>query len=403
MSLRRTSKSVAILAAVLLGAVACGGSTDSTTSAGASKPDVKVGLIYSKTGLLQSYGEQYEAGFKVGLDYVTKGTGKINGHKLVVSYNDDAGDPAKAVSIAKDLIGQGYAIIGGSASSGVATQVAPLAAQNKVLFVSGAAASDAITAINRYTFRSGRQSIQDVLTAKAMLQGGANGKKVLVFAQDSAFGQGNFAAVKALIGADGATVTSLLVPLSANDFTPFALQAKAAKPDLIFVAWAGTTAQAMWTALDQQGVFAATAVVTGLDQRASYATFGPVAGKIQFLSHYIYQAPNNAANTYLVNALKKDGKTPDIFNPDGFVTAQLIAHAVDKADGDQSVDKMISALEGYSFLAPKGQETVRAQDHALLQPMFVAKLTQTGSTYESEVLKTLAPNDVAPPVKPMGT
>ena len=403
MSLRRGTRSLAVLAAVLLGAMACGGSSESSNSGSSSKPDVKVGLIYSKSGLLQSYGEQYEAGFKAGLDYVTKGTGKVNGHKLVVSYNDDAGDPAKAVSIAKDLIGQGYNIIGGSTSSGVGTQVAPIAAQNKVLFISGAAATDAITGINRYTFRAGRQSIQDVLTAKGMLSGGASGKKVLVFAQDSAFGQGNFAAVKALIGADGATVTSLLVPLNANDFTPFAKQAKDAKPDLIFVAWAGTTAQAMWTALDQQGVFTSTSVVTGLDQRSSYATFGPVASKIQFLSHYIYQAPNNAANTALINALKKNNQVPDIFNPDGFVTAELIAHAVDKADGDQSVDKMISALEGYSFLAPKGQETVRAQDHALLQPMFVAKLVQQGSSYESEAVKTLAPNDVAPPVKTMGS
>ena len=41
-------------------------------------------------------------------------------------------------------------------------QVAPIAAQNKVLFISGPAATDAITGINKYTFRSGRQAYQDV-------------------------------------------------------------------------------------------------------------------------------------------------------------------------------------------------------------------------------------------------
>ena len=216
------------LAVIGVVSAACGGSTDNTPTT--NKADVKFGLIYPKTGALGAYGTEYEDGFKIGLDYVTKGTGKINGHKIVVNYNDDAGDPAKAVSIAKDLIGQGYNIIGGSGSSGVAVQVAPLAEQNKVLFLSGPAATDAITGINKHTFRSGRQSTQDVLTAKAIL-GDTAGKNVLVFAQATAFGQGNVTAVKTVF--TGANVTSILVPFSASDFTAFAKQAKEAKVDLI--------------------------------------------------------------------------------------------------------------------------------------------------------------------------
>lgn len=386
-----------VVSALALAVAACGGGGQAQPTP--AKAPVKVGLIYSKSGLLASYGAQYIEGFRVGLDYATKGTGSVNGHKIEVTEQDDAGDPAKAVSAAKDLIGQGYKILAGSTSSGVATQVAPIAAQNQVLFISGPAATDAITGINRYTFRSGRQTYQDILTAKAILGGAVSGKKVVVFAQDSAFGQANLAAVKAVLGGEGATVDKVLVPLTANDFTSFALQAKQAKPDLLFVAWAGTTAQSMWQALDQQGVFAATTVVTGLDQRSSYSTFGPVASKIQFLSHYVYQAPKNDANTFLINALKKEGKVPDLFDPDGFVAAQMIVHAVDKADGDASVDKLIAALEGYTFIAPKGQETVRAKDHAMLQPMFIVRLEQSGAGWDAVPVKTLSPSDVAPPIK----
>ena len=368
----------------------CGGST----AAAPPKADVKFGLIYSQTGVLASYGKEYLDGFNIGLKYVTKGTGMVNGHKIVVSTNDDAGDPAKAVSIAKDLIGQGYHIIGGSASSGVALQVAPIAAQNKVLFISGAAATDAITGINKYTFRSGRQSVQDVLTAKAML-GDVTGKKVLVFAQDSAFGQGNVAAVKAVFS--GATVTSLLVPLSASDFTAFAKQARDAKPDLIFVAWAGATAQSMWQAMAQQGAADSSTVVTGLADKVTWPIFGTAGSKISLLAHYFQGAANNSVSTYLVNEETKAGSFSDLFTPDGFVTAQLLAHAIEKADGDTNVDAMISALEGYSFLAPKGQETVRAADHAMLQPMFVVKLSQSGTDFTAQLVKTLSPQDTAPP------
>ena len=57
------------------------------------------------------------------------------------------------------------------------------------------------------------------------------------------------------IGSQGHNVTRLLVPLSAQDFTPFAQQVKQANPDLLFIAWAGTTGPAMYRALTQQGVF----------------------------------------------------------------------------------------------------------------------------------------------------
>ncbi len=171
----------------------------------------KVGLVYSQSGALASYGKQYVEGFKAGLAYATKGTNKVDGHPVEVTEVDDAGDPAKAVSAAKDLIGKGTKILAGSTASGVGLQVAPIAAQNKVLFISGPAATDGVTGINKYTFRSGRQSYQDVLTAKSFI-GDAAGKKVLVFAQDSAFGQANDAAVKAVIGGAGATVSEVLVP-----------------------------------------------------------------------------------------------------------------------------------------------------------------------------------------------
>ena len=59
------------------------------------------------------------------------------GHKIEISEQDDAGDPTKAVAAANTLIGDGNTIIAGSTSSGVAAAVAPLAQDNKVLFISG--------------------------------------------------------------------------------------------------------------------------------------------------------------------------------------------------------------------------------------------------------------------------
>jgi len=377
-------------------AVAQGTPAASPVASPEVRDTVRVGIVTSQSGPLQSYGEQYLKGFEVGLDYATGGTGVATGHLIELTIRDDTGVPDAGVAAARDLIGQGFRILAGSVVSGVALQVAPLAEQNGVLFVSGPAATDGITGINPYTFRSGRQTYQDILTAASFLEG-LDGQNVLVFAQDTAFGQANVAAVEAVFGAEGATVDSLLVAQDALDFAPFAQQILDRAPDLLFIAWAGATATAMYQALDSQGVLTATRVVSGLDQRVSYPVFGPAAEQISFLSHYTYQAPDTEANRFLIDRLAEEGGVPDLFMPDGFAGAQMIAHAIGATDG-QDVDAMIEALEGFAFQGPKGDYTVRPEDHALLQPMFQVRLVPEGGGFEPEPIATLAPDDVAPPV-----
>jgi branched-chain amino acid transport system substrate-binding protein len=395
----------AVAAAALVTAAACGGSgstntaNDSSDNSGgggsSSGTPVKVGMVYSQTGLLASYGKEYRAGFKAGLKYVTHGTGKVAGHPIKVSWADAAGDPSKATSAFKNFVGQGYKIIAGPTDSGVAVQLAPLAKQNKVLFISGPAATDAVTGANNYTFRSGRETYQDVKTAAATI-GDPSGKKVVVFAQDYEFGKANATAVKAVLGGEGATVSNILAPLSAKDFTPYTAKIKQAKPDLLFVAWAGDTTQTMWQTLDQQSVFKQTTVVTGLGDTASYGAYGSAADKVDFLSYYFPGAPDNKVNTAMVKDIKAAGGTPDLFSPDGFVAAQMIARAVSKGSSDD-VQSMIKALNGWTFTAPKGQETVRAADHAMIQDMYVAHLQKKGDHYEPKLVKTVAAKKVAPP------
>jgi branched-chain amino acid transport system substrate-binding protein len=362
-----------------------------------STASYNVGIVYSRTGLLAAYGAEYVQGLKLGLKYATNGTNKVNGKDINLTLVDDKTDAATAVNAAKDLIGQGYKIIGGSTSSGVALQVAPLAAQNKVLFLSGPAASDAITAVNKYTFRAGRQTLQDVNTVNSFLTGA--GKKVVVLDQDSVFGHGNYAAVKALVGGKGHTVSETSVPLTATDFTPFAQQVKNQNADLVFVAWAGSTAAALWKSLQQQNVFAGPDVVTGLAERATWGSLGEPATQIHFLSHYVYTAPKNKVNDWLVKEMRKKGQVPDLFTPDGFVWAQMLVHALKV--GDYDVDKMVTSLEGYKFLAPKGFQAIRPQDHAMLQPMFRVQLVKTGTRLVPKVLGTANSYQTAPPLTAM--
>ncbi|WP_461105916.1 substrate-binding domain-containing protein [Tessaracoccus terricola] len=366
--------------------------TDTGETSGAEAPAdaVPVSIIYSKTGPLAAYGEKFLEGFEAGLEYVVA-EGIIEEGALDITYVDDQGNPEVAVSAAKDAIGQGTQILAGSTSSGVGLAVAEQAGLNKTLFISGPAATDAITGINDYTFRAGRQTLQDVATAAAYIEDGA---KVLVFAQDNAFGQGNVAGVEAGFAAKNAEITSVLVPEDATEFTPFAAQILDAQPDLVFVAWAGATSGAMWQALNQQGVFESTEVVTGLGDTTTYNAFGEASANISFLNHYFADAPDNEINDAMLASLEANGQVGDLFTPDGFTTAQMIAHAVAEGGGD--IDGMVSALEGWEFQGPKGDYQVRASDHALIQPMYQVKLVADGDNWVPELVAEVPGDEVAP-------
>ena len=383
--------------------VALGLSVSASQLSGAAtakaKPAIKVGMILEQTGIYSAYETEWRQGFNIGLKYATNGTDKVNGQKLDINWDDDADNPTTAVSDFKAYVGAGYKIIGGTGDSSIADELAPLAAQNKVLYISGAAADDAITGVNRYTFRSGRQTYQDVQTAKSYVQALGTGKTILVLGQDFAFGQSYVTDATNAFKSLGDTVDSLLVPLTTTDFTSTALQVQQDHPDIIFLAWAGTTGAPLMQALSQEGALTTAHVVTGLANIATYPFYGTIGTSFNYLSLYVSAGSTNKPNEYLVKAMEqKYQQPPDLFTPDGFVWAQMLVRAIQSGDGT-NVNSMIKGLAGWSFLAPKGEQTIRVSDHAMLQPMYQVDLVQTiNGGYKPVVLRTLSASVTAPPV-----
>jgi branched-chain amino acid transport system substrate-binding protein len=394
---RWTRAALALSVVAVLGA-ALASTAAAKVDAGTAKT-ANVAFLYSKTGGLSVFGGEIYDGFRAGLAY-TKG--KCGGYTINPTYIDDATDPTTAINAFKNQVGQGVKIVAGTASSGIALQLGPLAAQNNVLYITSGAASDAITGLNRNTFRSGRQTLQDVLDARGIFAANVTGKKVAVFAEDTAFGQGNVAAVRAIFGGKGHTVQGILSPFGAADLTPYAQQLKNSNADAGFVAWANTTnSAAMWQALQQQGVSKQMTLITGLANREVYDALGPLVQGVTLVSHYIYTAPKkNPANSYLIKWYAKNVKTvPNLFSPDGFNTALMICRALQKGGDDTA--KQISALEGWQFQAPKGKQLIRAADHAMIQPMFQAQLVPgKGGHFVAKVTKIVGAGNVQPPLTP---
>ena len=401
---RSTFRTAAALIAV--GAVVLSGSTGANA---VTKPkpkpvtsNFKVGIITCKTGAFAAYGDAYLAGWTAGLDYITKGTGKVGKRKIEVLdiVDDKTTDVAGATAAFKDLVSRGAKAIIGTCNSSMAMALAPLAAANKVIYISGPAALDDLSGVNRYTFRSGRQSQQDVKGALAYLKNTA-GEKIITFAEDYSFGYGNASAVQYFLQGTGTTVLDpVMVPITTKDVTTYAKRVKDAHADITFVAFAGFVNP--WIAIAQQGLAQTTTIVTGMANYATWDLIGSVGGaNFKFISSYFGGAGKNPIEDFMLASLTKQGKRPDLMNPEGFNAALMVAR-LSQADttGKDGVAKLIRSLEGYGFDSVKGKIKIRAIDHAVIQPMFLCNLVKGADGHFAPVW-TKTVDAVTPSLRPM--
>ena len=54
-----------------------------------AQSEIRIAHVYSKTGPLEAYGKQTQAGLLMGLEYATGGSMTVAGKKLVVIEKDD--------------------------------------------------------------------------------------------------------------------------------------------------------------------------------------------------------------------------------------------------------------------------------------------------------------------------
>lgn len=371
---------------------------------------IVIGLMSDQSGSLAIYGPMLENGFALGLEYATNGTNLVAGHPIEVVIKDTASTPDTGVSLAREAIEKdGAKILVGSPSSGVALAVSGVASATKTIYIGAPAASPDLTgaAFNMYTFRAGRTSVQDALTMGAALTD--MGKKFIQIAPDNAFGRGSAAAFYAVVkGAGGEFVASdtaegagsVFVPLETTDFTPYLNQILDSDAEIVIVTWAGAGFVPLFQQMRQLGILDSKIVATGMgDNQTMAAGYAEAVGSVG-VSVYHYSLYDNEVNNWLIEQhQEKFGTPPDLFTESGFNAALMVVKALEATEGDASAEALIKALEGLQFDGPKGAYMVRAEDHVLLQPMTLVKLTSTTDPDFKffELLQLFTPEETAPP------
>ncbi|MDN4606813.1 substrate-binding domain-containing protein [Sporosarcina highlanderae] len=364
---------------------------------------IKIGVLASLTGALESYGKQTKQGFELGLEYATGGTMVVAGKKIEVVYEDTETKPEVAVKKATKLLEEDEVdFLVGSSSSGDTLAVLPLAEEYEKIMIVEPAVADSITGseFNPFIFRTARNSSQDAVAGAAAIAG--PGVKIATFAPDYSFGWDGVAAFKKAAEKLGAEVIlEEFADPAATDFTSNLQKIIEAKPDYMFVVWAG--ANSPWNQIadlkmQEKGI----KISTGAPDIPALSIMEPLVGMEGF-SVYYHTLPNNPINDWLVKEHKAryNGDVPDLFTPGGMSAAIAIIEALKKTDGDADGKKLIKVMEGMSFETPKGKMTFRAEDHQALQTLYSIKLEkQDGIPYPVPVLlRELSPEETEPPIQ----
>lgn len=365
------------------------------------KPDLKFGIVTSRSGNFEAWGTDFLRGFEIGLDYATNGTRTVNGRKITLVTKDDQGKPDVGKQMAIEAFEKDQVdLLFGTISSGVAAAITPLLEQYKKVMIVEPAASDDITGKNytRYVFRTASNASQDALAGGlAVLK---MGKNIGMLAPDYDWGKSQVDAWGAVLKAGGGSISqTFMVPQDATDFLPYLKKVESANLDALIVAWSNAqTAPKLYQQIGLEGLYQKVKVSGGIgDRRGMSGLPEDMVGMVK----YYYTLPKNPVNDYLVSEYKKRfNDAPELFSAGGMAAAIAAVEGLKKTGGDADAEKLIAAMEGMSFQGPKGAYTFRKEDHQALQTMYVVQMKR-GQGYDfptPTLVQELKPEETAPPI-----
>ena len=366
--------------------------------------EIRIAHVYDKTGPLEAYAKQTQAGLMMGFEYATGGKMEVLGRKIVVIEKDsqlkpDAGKAQLAAAYGDDKVDLAI----GPTGSGVALAMLPVAEEYKKVLLVEPAVADAITGErwNRYVFRTGRSSSQDAI-ANAVAVGKPN-TFIATLAQDYAFGRDGVAAFKeALAGTGAQIVHEEYAPQQTTDFTAPAERLFNALKErkgrkVIFIIWAGGNP---FKIADLNPGRFGIEVASGGNILPALAAYKALPG-MEGATYYYYEHPKNPINQWLVAEHQKRFKTPpDFFTAGGMSAAIAVVEALKRA-GSTDTEKLIAAMEGMSFETPKGRMTFRKEDHQAMQSMyhFKVKVDPNVAWAIPELVREIKPEEMKVPIR----
>ncbi|MBN8186129.1 MAG: ABC transporter substrate-binding protein [Rhodobacteraceae bacterium] len=338
-------------------------------AAALAQDTIKVGEInhYKR---MAAFAEPYKKGIELALSQIN-GDGGVLGKDLEFVFRDDQGDPAEAVKIAEELMTrEGAVMFTGTILSHVGLALSSFAAEKGYLYLASEPLADSLVwgSGNPYTFRLRASTwVQAAMLAEEAAK--TDAVKYATIAPNYAYGQDAVAAFK-----ENLTRLKPEVEFVAEQWPAlFNIDAGAevqaierAKPDAIYNVTFGTDLAKLVREGGDRGLF---------DGRSVY---GLLTGEPEYLEPLGDEAPEGwyvtgfpwygfedgtPGKTFVDAYVEATGETPKIGSLVGYMTAQSIAAAINKA-GATDTASLVAAFEDLKVEGtPIGELSYRAIDN----------------------------------------
>lgn len=384
---RRKRRAVAFVAAAATALAACGssGTTSATAYAGRT---IKLGAVFSLSGIGSPYGPQQVRGAQLAVDTINAGGG-IQGGKLALTVDDDRSDPATAAGDTQKLITSGAVALLGPTLTNSVPSAHPVAAHAHVpmLAVSTTALNivgSGCSYCNGWIFRDSLGEATAVpANVNAYVAGGGSHNVAVLYSNDDKFSNDDakiFASAARSAGID--IVKTVAFPKATHDPASYVSEAVSAHPDAIFIASVGTIIAQVMTLARQQG-FTGQFLGGNAFNAPAVSQAAGIAGDGARSAAAWYIGSSASANTEFVSAYRtRYHANPDQFAAQAYTGVLILANAASRAHltftdlaGDRG--RIRAAMETTDIDTPLGRFRFTS-DHDVRQTVWIVAMDGHG-------------------------
>jgi branched-chain amino acid transport system substrate-binding protein len=379
----------------------CAGLAAMSLHAGAAET-VKIAVIDPLSGPFANVGEAMVRHVQLAIDLVNARGGVLGGTKFELATFDSKSNPQEAQLALKQAIDQGIHYINQTNGSNIAGVLVDAVAKNNernpehtVLYMNTGAVDPALTndRCSFWHFRFDADADMKMSALSDAIAQDKKVKKVYLLNQDYAFGQAVAKAGKEMVSKkrpDVQIVGDELHPLGKiKDFAPYISKIKALDADTVLTGNWGNDMTLLVRAARDAGYKPEfyTYYAGGLGSPPALGDAG--IGHLKQVTQFHSNIGTEAANK-LVNAYKQrfpDAKD-DLYFTTHIMAIEMLARAMDQAKSTDPA-KVAHALEGMKISSAAGEVTMRADNHQLLQPLFVSTYSKVdGKDVKFDVERT---------------
>ena len=316
---------------------------------------VKIGVNLELSGNVASYGEGLFKGLELAVEEINKEG--IDGKKIELVKKDNKSDASEATNATIQLINQDkVSAIVGSATSGNTTASIQLAQDNKIPMITPSGTAEPITfdkgKLNDYLFRTCFIDPTQGTVAAEFASSNLNVKNAaILFDSSSDYAKGLKNAFIETFKKNGGTILGEEAYMAKDtDFRSQLTNIKGKNPEFVYIPGYYEEVGLILKQAKEIGLDVPFMGGDGYDSPTLVELAGADAlNKTYFTNHYSSNDTDEKIQNFVKAFEDKNGSKPNAFNALGYDTGYLLADAIKRAGGGDSV-KIKEALESTSGL-----------------------------------------------------